>query len=151
MAILSFNGMVNLAVTTVTQLYPDAILYEAEGTVSTGTTTDPNKVDRLKVVFAVGQEGTVEITSTSWGEFASPVYYDSPIGDCYAIIWPVPMDLPKANALKEQAGYTDPFENVTLRWPMDPQDVHPLFIFGTNPSVPYIFVDVVTGKVFSGN
>jgi hypothetical protein len=67
------------------------------------------------------------------------------------IPWPVEMDLPEANKLKEAAGYKGPYRTVTLRNPLGPVAGNPYFIFGGNPGSPYIFVDTITKKVHAGN
>jgi hypothetical protein len=61
------------------------------------------------------------------------------------------MDLPEANTLKEQAGYKEPYQYVTLRNPLGPTLTNPFFIFGNGPTQPYVFVDIVTGKVTLGS
>jgi len=151
MAILSFNGRVNIAVRIVTEQYPEAKLYEADGTASGGLTTDPAKIDQLRVVFQNANNTTVIITETGYGEFGEPELIPHFwVGDL-VIEWPVEMDLPQANELKEQAGYTEPYANVTLRNPLGPTKTNPYFIFGVNQMQPYIFVDTVTGKVTQGS
>lgn len=151
MAILSFNGRVNIAVRIVTEQYPEAKLYEADGTASGGPTTDPAKIDQLRVVFQNVNNSTVIIKETGYGEFGQPVLIPEPWLEDVVIKWPVDMDLPKANELKEKAGYTNPYGAVTLRNPLGPKIGNPYFIFGGNPAQPYIFVDTVTGEVHSGN
>lgn len=148
--ILSFNGMVNIAVRIVTGQYPHAKLYEADGVASGGPTTDPNRIDRMRVVFQNPGNTTVIIKSTIWGEFAPPVLYNEPFLEDVVIAWPVKMDLPDATALKEKAGYTAPFTTVTLRDPLGPTRQNPLFIFGDGGGS-YVFVDTVTGQVTSGS
>ena len=69
MAIFSFNGRVNIAVRIVTEQYPQAVLYEADGTASGGPTTDPAKIDRMRVVFRNVNNTTVIIKETAYGEF----------------------------------------------------------------------------------
>jgi hypothetical protein len=150
-AILSFNGMVNIAVRIVTEKYPQAQLYEADGVASGGPTKDPNRIDRMRVVFQNPGNTTVIIKSTVWGEFAPPVLYNEPWLEDVVIKWPVAMDLPQANALKEKAGYSSPYTTVTLRNPLGPKLGNPLFIFGAGAGQPYIFVDTVTGQVTSGS
>lgn len=150
MAILSFNGRVNIAVRIVKEQYPKAELYEADGTASGGPTTDPAKIDRLRVVFQNEDNSTVIIKETAYGEFGEPELVHQPWVEDVVIDWPVEMDLPKANELKEKAGYTDPYGAVTLRNPLGPQPGNPYFIFGGNPARPYIFVDTVTGEVHAG-
>jgi hypothetical protein len=150
MAILSFNGRVNIAVRIVTEQYPAAKLYEADGIASKGPTTDPAQIDQLRVVFQNSNNTTVIIKSTGYGEFGAPVLIPEPWLEDVVIQWPVPMDLPEANKLKEQAGFTQAYGAVTLRNPLGPKLGNPYFIFGGNPSQPYVFVDVVTGQVHQG-
>jgi hypothetical protein len=151
MAILSFNGRVNIAVRIVTEKYPQAKLYEADGTASGGPTKDPAKIDQLRVVFQNKDNTTVIIKETGYGEFGQPELIHSPWVEDVVIQWPVKMDLPQANESKEKAGYTEPYGAVTLRNPLGPTLSNPYFIFGGVPSKPYIFVDTVTGQVHSGH
>jgi hypothetical protein len=151
MAILSFNGRVTIAVRIVEEQYPGAQLYEADGTASGGPTTDPANINHLRVVFRTVNNDTVIITETSYGEFGPPVLIPQPWVEDIIIDWPVDMDLPQANQLKEQAGYTNPYANVTLRNPLGPTKSNPYFIFGASQGEPYIFVDTVTGQVTQGN
>ncbi len=151
MAILSFDGRVNIAVRIVTEQYPHAKLYEADGVATGGPTTDPAKINHMRVVFQNTGNTTVIITETGYGEFGPPELIHSPWVEDIVIAWPVPMDLPKANELKEAAGFKEPYNNVTLRNPLGPTKTNPFFIFGTAPPHPYVFVDVVTGKVTAGH
>lgn len=151
MAILSFNGRVNIAVRIVTEQYPEAKLYEADGISSSGPTTDPLKIDQLRVVFQNPNNTTVIIKSTGWGEFGQPVLIPEPWLEDVVIAWPIQIDLDQANLLKEKAGFTAPYGTVTLRNPLGPKIGNPYFIFGNNASQPYIFVDTVTGEVHAGN
>lgn len=151
MAILSFNGRVNIAVRIVTEKYPEAKLYEADGTASAGPTTDPAAINQLRVVFRNVDNSTVIIKETGYGEFGEPVLIPEPWLEDVVIEWPVNMDLPEANELKEKAGYSEPYGAVTLRNPLGPKLSNPYFIFGGNPQQPYIFVDTVTGDVHSGH
>lgn len=150
MAIFSFNGRVNIAVRIVKEKFPEAQLYEADGTVSGGSTTDPTKVDQIRVVFRNPGNTTVIIKSTGWGTFGDPVLIHEPWLEDVIIDWPVQMDLDEANSLKEAAGYKSPYGAVVLRNPLGPQLGNPYFIFGNDPTKPYIFVDTVTKKVHPG-
>ena len=150
MAILSFDGRVNIAVRIVTEQYAQAKLYEADGTASGGPTTDPAKIDRMRVVFQNPNNTTVIIKEIKYGEFGKPELINHPwLGDI-VIQWPIKMDLPEANTLKEKAGYKDPYTAVTLRNPLGPKRTNPFFIFNTPTQGRYIFVDVVTGEVHAG-
>ncbi len=151
MSTLSFNGCVNIAVRIVTEQYPEAKLYEADGVATGGPTTDPKGIDQMRVVFQNPDNTTVIIKTIEWGEFGEPQLIPEPwLGDV-VIHWPINMDLPEANKLKEEAGFKEPYSNVTLRNPLGPKITNPFFIFGTNPGHPYVFVDVVTGEVHAGN
>lgn len=147
MAILSFDGRVNIAVRLVTEAYPQARLYEADGTASGGPTTDPAQIDQLRVVFQNVNNSTVIIKSTGYGEFGPSQLIPEPWLEDVVIAWPVAMDLDQANQLKMAAGYTDPYGAVTLRNPLGPKLGNPYFIFSTSQSGVYIFVDTVTGQV----
>lgn len=151
MAVLNFIGRVNIAVRLVTEKYPDASLYEVDGYSSTGQTTDPLKIDELRVVFRNIKNTTVIIKSTGWGSFGEPVLIPGPWLEDVIIKWPVDMDLEEANQLKEAAGYKDPYGAVVLRNPLGPKLGNPYYIFGNNPSVPYIFVDTITKEVHEGH
>ena len=151
MAVLSFNGRVNIAVRIVTEQYPEAKLYEADGTASDGPTTDPLKIDQLRVVFQNVNNSTVIIKEIAYGEFGKPELIPHPWLEDIVIEWPVDMDLDRANSLKEAAGYTAPYGAVTLRNPLGPTVSNPYFIFGGNPAQPYVFVDTVTGEVHAGH
>lgn len=151
MAILSFDGRVNIAVRIVTEKYPKAKLYEADGVATRGETSDPAQIDKLRVVFQNENNSTVIIKSTGYGEFGEPQLIQEPWLEDVVIQWPVTMDLPEANTLKEQAGFKDKYTTVTLRNPLGPKRGNPYFIFGRNPAEPYIFVDTVTHKVYSGH
>lgn len=151
MAILSFDGRVNIADRIVTEKYPNAKLLEADGTASGGPTTTPTQVDQLRVVFQNENNTTVIIKESSYGEFGEPQLFNQPWTEDVAIKWPVAMDLDEANALKEAAGYKEAYGAVTLRNPLGPKRSNPYFIFGGNPSEPYIFVDTVTKEVHAGH
>jgi hypothetical protein len=152
MVSLSFNERVNIAWRIVTKQYPGAELYEVDGTASGGPTTDPAKIDQLRVVFGNVKNTTVIIEETAYGEFGKPQLLHEPWLEDVVIQWPVKMDLPQANKLKKEAGYTKPYTGVTLRNPLvGPKIGNPYFIFGGNHDEPYIFVDTVTGKVHAGN
>ncbi|MGN7613486.1 hypothetical protein ACQZV8_15540 [Magnetococcales bacterium HHB-1] len=150
MAILSFDGRVNIAVRIVTEQYPEAKLYEADGIATSGPTTDPAQVNQMRVVFQNVDNTTVIIKETGYGEFGEPILIDEPWLEDVVIEWPIEMDLPEANSLKEKAGYTSPYGAVTLRNPLGPTINNPYFIFSTT-NEGYIFVDTVTKEVTQGS
>lgn len=146
MANLSFDGRVNIASRIVTEKYPQAKLYEADGVATRGPTVNPEQIDRLRVVFQNPDNTTVMIKETAYGEFGAPVLYAEPwLGDL-AMPWPIKMDLPEANALKEEAGFKEAYTTVTLRNPLGPGKTNPCFIFGDGGQK-FVFVDATTGKV----
>ena len=151
MAMLSFNGRVNIAVRIVTEQYPQAKLYEADGVAAGGATTDPAKIDQLRVVFRNLDNTTVIIKEVGYGEFGKPVLIPEPWLEDVVIAWPVGLDLPEANQLKAQAGYPQPYSTVTLRNPLGPVSGNPYFIFGGQGGGNYVFVDTVTKKVSLGS
>lgn len=59
MAIISFDGRVNIAVRIVSEKYPNAQLLEASGVAMNGATTNPDQVEGLRVVFANDNNTTV--------------------------------------------------------------------------------------------
>lgn len=146
MAILSFNGRVNIAVRIVTKQYPQAKLYEADGIAMAGPTTSPAQVNHMRVVFQNINNTTVIIEETGYGEFSNPILVPQPWLEDVVISWPIKMDLPEANKLKEKAGFKQPYSTVTLRNPLGPKPGNPCFIFGSKGQ-PFIFVDTVTGQV----
>lgn len=150
MAIISFDGRVNIAVRIVSEKYPNAQLLEASGVAMNGATTNPDQVEGLRVVFANDNNTTVIIKETSFNEFAAPQLIQEPYLGNVVLDWPVKMDLAEANTLKEAAGYTKPFNSVVLRHPLVPSAKHPYFIFGIK-NEPFVFVDTVTKEVHSGH
>ena len=150
MAVLSFEGKVNIAVQKVTEQYPNAKLYEADGQSSSGLTENPNDINRLRVVFQNENNTSVVIYDNELGEFSAPILQDYPWGGDIVIDWPVAMSLARACELKNEAGFTAPFATVALRNPLGPQKTNPFFIFGGLQGTAYIFVDVVTSKVHAG-
>jgi hypothetical protein len=146
---LSFNARVTLAMSRVLADYPDAIMIEAEGKASAGLIEHPSAIDRLRVVFRCG-DALLVIEETGYGEFgAPPVAIDARCSDTQ-LRWPVEMDLPEADRLKEQFGYIDPYARVALRIPQGIAWANASFVFGGNPRCPEVIVDTVTGTVRAG-
>ncbi|WP_321315106.1 hypothetical protein [Halarcobacter sp.] len=152
MDILSFIERVNIAIQIVKEGYPEAKLYEVGGVVkSNEPTTDPNKIDQLRVVFQNIDNSTVIIKESDNGKFDRPVFIPEPWLEDSIIDWPINMDLSKANELKEKAGYKNSYLSVTLRTPLDSVPRNPYFIFMGDVTVPSIFVNTITGEVKVGS
>lgn len=147
MFLLSFNGRVQIAVERVSAMFPDAQLLEAEGKASAGLIEHPSAIDHLHVVFRRG-ETMLLVEETGYGEFGNAVELDVAAPQASATFaWPIEMDLPDADRLKEQFGYGDPYASVRLRVPQGVAWANASFVFGGNPQCPDVIVDTVTGKV----
>lgn len=127
---LSYLGSVNIAVREVKEKYPESSLYEVDGTSSTGPTTNPNDINNLRAVFTGGDNNTIMIFSTTWGEWGNMKYIDQPWMGDVIIPWPIEMDIVNADELLKAAGYTGAYNNCTLRHPLYPGSNQPLYIFG---------------------
>ena len=150
MAILSFNGRVEIAVERLRAKFPGARLLEAVGKASAGLIEHPSAIDHLHVVFRRG-DTMLLVEETGYGEFGSAVELDVEAPSSSApIAWPIEMDLPDADRLKEQFGYGDPYASVALRVPQGVTWANASFVFGGNPQCPDVIVDTVTGKVRAG-
>lgn len=153
MAILSFNGRANIAVKIVTEKYPQARLYEIQGTCTKGTTSNSNEIDKLIGIFCNFEEeyftSHITIASKDFSLFNDPVVVDGPWLQDVVIDWPIKMDLPEAVQLKEAAGFKEPFKFVTLRTPLFYIQYNPFFIFSHQGKdrIRNVFVDTVTKKV----
>ncbi|HEY0080544.1 MAG TPA: hypothetical protein VGB73_18210 [Pyrinomonadaceae bacterium] len=143
---LSFLGMANIAVRLVNQKYPGSQLYEGDGVSPMGPTTDVRQVSQWRFVFRTADGGTAMIRSRTWGEFYPVEYYSSPWLEDIVIPWPIKMDIVQADQLLKQAGYTQPYGAVTLRWPLYPGNEQPFYIFGMGGGM-YVFVGVYDGSV----
>lgn len=150
MAILSFNGRVEIAVERLRAKFPDAQLLEAVGTASAGLIEHPSAIDHLHVVFLRG-DTMLLIEETGYGEFGNAVELDVEAPETAGTLaWPIDMDLPDADRLKEQFGYSDPYASVALRVPQGVMWANSSFVFGGNPQCADVIVDTVTGKVRAG-
>ena len=146
---LSFLGLVNIAVRLVTEQYPEAKLYECDGTSPSGPTTKPQDVNSWRFVFRAGGDriGTVFTSTTAWGEFGPPEYVDKPWGGDVVIPWPFEMDIVEADKLLKNAGYTDPYIGCTVRWPLSfPLPKQPFYIFNFGGHR-YVSVGIYDGHV----
>jgi hypothetical protein len=146
MAMLSFNGRVQIAIERAQSLYPDAEFLEAQGNSSAGLIEHPAAIDQLRVLFRRHGGATLVVEETGYGTFDKPASIDSIVGGA-TIDWPIGMDLPDADRLKEQFGYTEPYSRVALRIPQGVTWPNASYVFGGNPQCPDVMVDTVTGKV----
>lgn len=146
MAVLSFLGMANIAVRLVTQKYPGSQLYEGDGISPSGPTTNIKDVNSWRFVFQVPDNGTAIIKSSVWGEFYPIQYIPQPWLEDVVIPWPIKMDITQADQLLKQAGYSQAYGAVTLRWPLYPGIEQPYYIFSLTTGV-YVFVGVYDGSV----
>jgi len=151
--ILSYLGMVNLAVRIVQKEYPDAVLYVVNSTLPSGVsepTPDPLCLSKLRAIFAV-KNGHVNIRSTSWGEWGQPQFVHTPYLECVAIHWPIKMDITDAAKILRKAGYTDDFWNCQLVHQLGPIGEpyeEPYYIFLMAKSEQYVGVGVNDGKIY---
>lgn len=144
MGILSFNERVTIAIDLVTRRFPKASLLRAEGCASTGPTTTPMAIDRLRVLFRNDDNTILAAEETGYGEFGPLRRLDLATGSG-TIDWPIDMDLPEADNLKEDAAWIDPYVTVTLR-PRRGGGAE--FVFGGGPSTQAVVVDAVSGEVY---
>jgi hypothetical protein len=130
--------------------FANARLLEADGLPSSGQATTAADVNRWRFVFnnqaTPGSRFKTAFLSARNGRlgnvrgFRSVFVEDRQIGR-------VPMSLPKAIRTLRDAGYTMPFQNVTLRYPLGPGFTEPLYIFGFDPADPFVGVGVRTGSI----
>jgi hypothetical protein len=147
MAILSFNGRVEIAIERMRATFPDARLLEAVGKSSAGLIEHPSAIDHLHVVFLRG-DTMLMIEETGYGEFGNAVELDVEAPEtAVTLAWPIDMDLPDADRLKEQFGYTDLYASVALRVPQGVMWANASFVFGGNTQCPDVIVDTVTEVV----
>ena len=140
----------DIAVASLRARFPDAQLLEAVGKASAGLIEHPSAIDHLHVVFRRG-DTMLLIQEAGYGEFGNAVEVDVEAPQAAATIdWPIEMDLPDADRLKEQYGYSDPYASVALRVPKGVIWANASFVFGGNPQSPDVIVDAVTGKVRAG-
>jgi hypothetical protein len=143
---LSFLGMANIAVRLVRDRYQDAQLYEGDGISPGGPTTKVQDVNSWRFVFRAGDGGTAIIKSTVWGEFGPIQYIPEPWLEDRVIPWPIDMEITQADDLLKQAGYTQPYSSVTLRWPLYPGMNQPFYIFQVE-GVGFVFVGIYDRSV----
>ena len=143
MAFGTFNERIAIALDLVIARFPNVRLHLAEGAASTGPTTTPMAIDRLKLVFRNDDGMVLAVEETGYGEFGPLRRLDPPPALGAPLDWPIAMDLPEADNLKEQAAYIDPYATVILRAGRGGAE----FVFGGNPECADVVVEAVGGMV----
>lgn len=124
-----FLGLLDRAVQVARDQYPDAELYEADGS-SEELTTDWHDIGTWRFVFRV-EEGHVFVkTVKPWDDLDEPELIRKPWAGDVIIPMPLPMDIAEADQLlKDKGHYVGPYKTVTLRWPLSPGRNEPYYIF----------------------
>lgn len=146
MAIPGFIARADIAVAAVRARFPQAAVHRVEAAASTGPTTTPMALDRLRVLFR-NVDGTVLVAEEiGYGEFGPVRRLDSLRLEGPSLDWPVTMELAEADNLKEQAAWIDPYATVVLRGRHGGAE----YLFGGAPGVAEVVVDATTGEVRGG-
>lgn len=143
MAFGTFNERIAIALDLVIARFPNVRLHLAEGAASTGPTTTPMAIDRLKLVFRNDDGRVLAVEEIGYGVFGPLCPLDPPPALGPPLDWPIAMDLPEADNLKEQAAYIDPYATVILRAGRGGAE----FVFGGNPECADVVVEAVGGMV----
>ena len=99
MAIPGFIARADIAVGAVRARFPQASVHRVEAAASTGPTTTPMALDRLRVLFR-NVDGTVLVAEeTGYGEFGPVRRLDSLRPEGPSLDWPVTMELAEADNL----------------------------------------------------
>jgi hypothetical protein len=129
--------------------YLQAQVLEAEGLPKgNGSVVSPRKIVRWRFVFQNTTPGSDHASATLKyrdGEFARVVGHTEPFLEDAVIDKAPKMTLAEAVARLDRAGFDEGFSSVTLRSPLGPKTVPPLYIF-TFP-VEYVAVNTKNGKV----
>lgn len=143
MAFGTFNERIAIAMDLVVARFPNVRLHRAEGSASTGPTTTPMAIDRLKLVFRTDDGMVLMVEETGYGEFGPLRRLDPPPALSPPLDWPIAMDLPEADRLKEEAAYIDAYATVVLRAGRGGAE----FVFGGNPDCAEVVVEAAGGTV----
>ncbi len=126
-----------------------AEVLEADGAPAhRGTVTSAAKIVRWRFIFDNATPGSDFMSATlnyRDGEFGRVVGHSESFLEDAEIAEPPKMTLKDAVSLLTRAGYRDGFDNVTLRSPLGPKSVPPLYIFDTADG--FVGVNTKTGKV----
>lgn len=142
-----FISLLNQAVSLVTQRYPEAKLYEANGTAGgTSGGAAAESIQQWRFVFQNANNTSVMLNYAE-GFFQAPQLLEQPWLEDRVIDLPLKRSLEDAVTLLKQNGYTDSFTNVTLRYPLYPGVAEPSYIFTIPARNSFVFVGVNTGQV----
>lgn len=143
---LSFIERASIGIEKVREQYPSALLLEVGAWHTTGTTSNPDELHTMRIVFSFEDSKSISIKSFGGGIFEEPILHDKPfVEDMVIQNWPLEMDLPEALSLIQEAGLQAPFTAVTLRQPVAPGFDDPLYIVGSAGN--YVSVNTVTKKI----
>lgn len=146
MAIGTFNERIAVAVAQARARFPDVRLHVVVASASTGPTTTPMALDRLKALFRTTDGTVLALEETGYGEFGPLRRLDPAPTLPPPIDWPIDMGLAEADNLKEEAAWIDPYLSVTLRTgPGGGAE----FVFA-GPQSPEVIVDARSGAVREG-
>jgi hypothetical protein len=126
-----------------------AVVLEADGTPAhAGTVHNASQIVNWRFVFDNATPGSDYLSVSlnyRHGEFGRVVGHKEPFLEDVEIKRAPDMTLKRAVALLERAGYGDGFANVTLRAPLGPKAVPPLYIFSIGDE--FVAVNTKNGKV----
>ena len=120
---ISFQETVFAAVSQTMIRYPRAVLYEIEATSSTGATTNPTRLNDVRLIFGIPDQGSnptliVEM-SHLWDVWLQPRLSPLPVPlmERPMPAW-VEMDIGVANTKKKNAGFTGRYWSALVCWPV---------------------------------
>lgn len=152
---MNFLDILNEANKKVLAKYPNAQFYEADG-YPEGNGTNPDDVQTWRFVYNI-PAGSKECPDVPYnttvmlryikGTWGNLDHVCEPWLEDVVIPLPIKMDLKDAIILMQKAGYTAPFNSVTLRWPLYPGVKEPSYIFGIPSQKVWVFVGVYSKKV----
>ena len=138
--------MVTQAMDYTRKFFPRIQLYEVDGAVPDGNGQSAGDVTGWRFVFWNAHETTVILNCID-GSFTRPRFLPGPWLEDELIHLPLQRGLSEAIDLLHEAGYTDPFSDVTLRKPLYPGIDEALYIFTIPAKEVYVFIGVDTGTV----
>jgi hypothetical protein len=130
--------------------FKKAVLLEADGTPAHGSTTKASEVTHWRIVFQ-NQTTNRSKYASAWikvvnGKLGQVHGVKSPFVEDRNITVIPKMTLAAAVAKLRKAGHTEPFEAVTLRWPLGPKKGETLYIFSYDSGANWA-VGTKSGKV----